>query len=361
MKSRARKLALVLLRGLGVFRLLRFRRRREIAILTLHGVMDADDGPVWTALRPRISRRCLARHLQTLSRHYKFISLDEAVDMLAGRRPVQPHSLVLTFDDGCRNCMTHAMPILRRYGAPATVFLSTGHVDAGKPYWFDRLDYALQHASADGREVRVGAGSIRISASDRSALRDSYARIRAEAKSLPRPDGEFVGEMEALAAELESESGRGLSDVYDADDWTKVLSWEEVRSLADDGVTFGSHTVDHVRLALIGPQAARDQLLRSKKAIEKQTRRPCRLLSYPSGSFDARVAETARQCGYAGAVTTVAGLNRPGDDPMALRRISLSHEAGSTEVLWALCRVGRGGAGREGARRPAAGAATTDA
>jgi peptidoglycan/xylan/chitin deacetylase (PgdA/CDA1 family) len=327
-----RSVFLRLLNRSGGLRLWRWLHRHRIVILTAHGVMDAQDGPPWVPLRPQLSRRRLDDCLRILSRHYRFVSLEEAVAMLAGRAPVRPYCLVLTFDDGYRNHLSHALPILRRHGVPATFFLATGHIDHRRPFWFDRLDYALQHLPAGAHELPVGPRTIGIDASDRAALRASYKRLRDEAKALPRHDTAMLREMETLAEVLEARSGRRLADLFETEDWTAIATWDEIRAAGDD-VSFGSHTVDHVRLSFVDAETMEDQLRRSKQTIEAETGRPCRYFCYPNGSFDGRAAETTRACGYDAAVTTEEGTNRPGSDLMTLRRVDLAPEGDLTRLL----------------------------
>jgi peptidoglycan/xylan/chitin deacetylase (PgdA/CDA1 family) len=328
-----RSLFLRLLNRSGGLRLWRWLRRHRIVILTAHGVMDAEDDPPWVPLRPQLSRRRLDDCLRILSRYYRFVSLEEAVAMLAGRAPVRPYSLVLTFDDGYRNHLTHALPILRRHGVPATFFLATGHIDHRRPFWFDRLDYALQHLPAGAHELPVGPRTIGIDARDRAALRASYKRLRDEGKALVRHDTEMLREMETLAEVLEARSGRRLADLLETDDWTAIATWDEIRAAAGDDVSFGSHTVDHVRLSFVDAETMEDQLRRSKRTIEAETGRPCRYFCYPNGSFDGRAAETTRACGYDAAVTTEEGTNRPGTDLMTLRRVDLAPDGDLTRLL----------------------------
>jgi len=120
-----RRLAITLLYRMGIIRLYQFARRNRIAIVTIHGVMDELDRPSWKPLRPQLARAKFEQYLRILSKHYRFVPLLDAVEMLGGRRPIQPYSLVLTFDDGYRNNITHALPILRRHSAPATFFVPT--------------------------------------------------------------------------------------------------------------------------------------------------------------------------------------------------------------------------------------------
>jgi peptidoglycan/xylan/chitin deacetylase (PgdA/CDA1 family) len=321
-----------LLRWTGILWAWRFYHRHRIPILMMHGVMDTEQPTSWVPLRPQLSRRALDRTLRILSRYYQFVSLDDAVAMLAGRIPIRPNSLVLTFDDGYRNNLTHALPILDRYNAPATIFVATGHVNQRKPFWFDRLDYILQHAAVDRRRVQVGQTTLVLRGCDRDALRASYKQLRDAAKELDRRDHEMLQEMEGLAAMLERESGHKLQEIFADDDWSGVLTWQEMQKTAGN-VLFGSHTVDHVRLALEDDEIVRDQLVHSKQALEEHLGKPCHYFCYPNGSVSPRAAELVSACGYVAAVTTEEGSNYVGDNLMTLRRLDLPVARSPGEIL----------------------------
>lgn len=56
---------------------------------------------------------------------YRVITLDDLFEFLDGKRPIPRRSVVITFDDGWRSMYDIAYPILKRYGYPATLFVST--------------------------------------------------------------------------------------------------------------------------------------------------------------------------------------------------------------------------------------------
>ncbi len=319
----------------GMTHLLRFVRRNSIAIVMLHGVMDEDVPSAWVPLRPQLSRRRLRKTLRILSRSYRFISLDQAVDMLTGRAPLTPSSVVLTFDDGYRNQIKHALPILEEYDVPATIFLAAGHVEQRKPFWFDRLDYALQHARLAGRAFKVGNENVGFSSDRREDVRAAFKRMRDAAKRADRPDQLMVREMELIADRLEQESGHRLADIFETDDWSSVLDWNEITIAADHPlVTFGSHTVGHTRLGMATDDEVRRQCRLSKAAIQEHTGRACSQFCFPSGSFSRRSLAIVQEVGYRAAVTTIEGLNGRNADPFALRRVSLPASSRRSEILW---------------------------
>ncbi|MBN2593339.1 MAG: polysaccharide deacetylase family protein, partial [Sedimentisphaerales bacterium] len=296
--------------------------------------MDEQDNPLWIPLRPQLPRDKLEQYLKTLSRRYHFVSLMDAVEMICGRKPMQPYSMVLTFDDGYRNNLTHALPILRRYNVPATFFVTTSFLDNPRPFWWDRLDYALQQLNVHRREVKVGSFTMTLDSSTRKALCQSYKRLRRTAKNLTWiSDHEFLKDIEQLSCYLEQESGRALADIQDEDDWSAIMTWKQVQKAANNGVTIGSHTVDHIRLGLVEAEITRDQLERSKRDIEEHISKPCLSICYPNGSLADETVSLARECGYICGLTTKEGLNCVGDDVMRLQRIGLPVNARSIDLL----------------------------
>ena len=328
-----RRLLLVVLRGLGVLRLWQWRHRRAVLILTVHGVVDetAPSG-TWRPLRRRVTAAWLDACLTVLKSTYTFVPLEDAVDMLAGRRPLVSYAMALTFDDGYRTQVTAVAPVLRRHGVPAMVFVSTGPVVSRTPFWFDRLDYALQHSVHGTRDEIVGGQPLTIDGTDRVRLAASYAELRLLAKAPPRDDREMNHELDRLAERLERESGRELSTVFETDPWSSLLTVDEIRR-TEAPMTFGSHTVDHWRVHRLDRDAVVSQLAESKADLETWTGRPCRVFCYPDGGVSAEAADLVRACGYDAAVTADHGVNRAGADLMCLRRIDLPASGSVAELL----------------------------
>ncbi len=109
------------------------------------------------------------------------------------------------------------------------------------------------------------------------------------------------------------------------------MDWDEVRAMWRAGTEIGSHTLAHRDLTLLPAGERLWDIKVSKNGIQWRLGGvPVEFLAYPFGSYDAATAATLAIAGYRGAVTTVTGLNRPGDDVYALRRIGVSR----THVWW---------------------------
>lgn len=100
-----------------------------------------------------------------------------------------------------------------------------------------------------------------------------------------------------------------------------IMSWDDARALEQSGHRCESHTVTHVRLAEVGPDACRDELARSRSIIEDALGHTVHHLAYPFGSYDERVRAIAADCGYESACTVSIGLAAPDDESLALPRV----------------------------------------
>jgi peptidoglycan/xylan/chitin deacetylase (PgdA/CDA1 family) len=318
----------------GLLRLLIASQRSKVTILMLHGVIDPNVPTAWKPLRSYLSTEQLAHGLNILAPYYHFVSLSDAAEMLAGNRPLIPNSLALTFDDGYRNNIIYALPILRQFKAPATIFLSTGNVTEQKPFWFDRLDYAVQSinntTSCDGipelTEIDFSTGET-LSSSFITFLRKEKLR---HPTSLAMRTA-----ITNLTKRIEQHSGHGLAEIFADDSYSGILTWNEVRQAASE-VHFGSHSVNHFQLDLLPPEAAKQELIASREMIEFHTGLPCTHLAYPNGSFNDNVLSLVRDCNYCSAVTTSPGLNQRGDDLLLLRRFSFPYTYSAAGIIAAV-------------------------
>ena len=323
------------LQVLGVGEPWRNARRHDVVILLLHGTADPGHPHVWEPLRHQLTPAEIDTLFRILSPHYSFISMDEAVDILAGRKPPVEHGLVVTFDDGYRSNIVDALPILQKHRVPMAIFLPVSNIDNREPLWVDRLDYALQQLPVDGRVIPIGDDSVRICAGTREELRKSFAAIRVKSKAMWRSERDFHDFIRKECERLEREGGSSLMDVSRDDPWSALLSWEEVLEAAGKGVVFGSHAQEHFRLGLLSTADAIEQLRKSRDAIASRLG-SCRYLAYPDGNYNEETKALAKDCGYEAALTTDEGRNTPGCDLMSLKRTTLTHMLMESDLR---CRV----------------------
>jgi peptidoglycan/xylan/chitin deacetylase (PgdA/CDA1 family) len=108
------------------------------------------------------------------------------------------------------------------------------------------------------------------------------------------------------------------------------LSWTEVEELVRNGIEFGSHTVTHPLLHVLGDQDLRSELHASKQEIEDRTGTEISLFSYPYAfpqedrAFTRRLSRILEECGYRWGVTTRIGRAGREQDRYFLKRIPVN-------------------------------------
>ena len=275
----------------------------KVPILTFHRVNDDHD-----PFMPSLPTAVFAERMAHIARHYRVHTVEDLAGRLQERR-VPRNALAITFDDGFRDNLTHAAPILKRLGLPATIFLVTGHIDTPHPLWIDRL--ALAFKSATVRQVELPDGRPRplSTVSERlTALKEAFAHFRRV------PDEDRAAAVEALIAALRPSPERPKR---------LMLSWDEVDALRGLGFSIGAHTVSHPILSRVTPEKAREEIFGAKLAIEKFTGEPVRGFAFPNGrpdDYNETAIQLVREAGYTCAVTTQRGLNDIHTPVLELRR-----------------------------------------
>jgi len=113
-----------------------------------------------------------------------------------------------------------------------------------------------------------------------------------------------------------------------------LLTWAELRLLADEGITIGSHARHHRRLTEWRADALAAELTGARADLRERLETSSELLAYPYGDHDLAVRGAARAAGYLGAYTTRTGRNGAGTDSFCIRRVSVHADDGRLAVLW---------------------------
>ncbi len=111
-----------------------------------------------------------------------------------------------------------------------------------------------------------------------------------------------------------------LQDEWILEDDDAFLSWEEVQTLARQGISFGSHSCSHPRLLGLSPEAVRKELQDSRAALMLHLEQPSFPFSYPHGQTSKAISRMAESLGYSCAFTTALGRNTSNSDLFALCR-----------------------------------------
>jgi peptidoglycan/xylan/chitin deacetylase (PgdA/CDA1 family) len=291
------------------------------AILTLHHVRPARADPFQPNRLLEVAPQFLDAVLTDLRRaQVDIVTLDEMHRRLV-ECDFRRRFVCLTFDDGYRDNLHHALPVLRKHAAPFTLYIPTSFPDRLGELWWLALERVI------ARQTRV---ALVMEGEDRR-----YDCESTEAKY------ELFELIYWWLRGLDDEDDlrravRELSARYHVDDKALCdelcMTWTEIEEVAADPLaTIGAHTVNHVMLRKASDDAVRREMQNSAAVIEAALGERPRHFSYPVGdrtSAGPREFRIAAELGFKTAVTTRPGVLFPehAQHVTALPRLSLNGE-----------------------------------
>jgi peptidoglycan/xylan/chitin deacetylase (PgdA/CDA1 family) len=248
------------------------------------------------------------------------VSLDEMHRRLT-RGHLSRRFVCITIDDGYRDTLRWAYPILKKHQVPFAVYIPTGFPDRLGELWWLALEAVVARNKRvqlliDGKEQGFECASV---AEKRHLFEQLYGWLRSF-----RTEEQLRHVVRDLAGRYQVEISAFCDEL--------CMNWDELATLAADPlVTIGAHTVNHVMLAKVPEKSARSEMEMSRSVIAASLGRRPDHLSYPVGdptSAGPREFRIASELGFKTAVTTRPGMIFPEhrDHLTALPRISLNGE-----------------------------------
>lgn len=227
------------------------RASNRLRVLAYHGVDDPSQ---------------FERHMAYLGSRTRPVAMEGLLRHAEGA-PLHPGAVLVTFDDGRRSVLEHALPALERRGIPAIVFVIAGHLSGGVPFWWDELEWL-------------------VSRGGRSSLDCGGAQaLKARLKQLP--DERRLEVLEELRSSVPERSPP-----------VPQLTDEDLRRLVRGGVAVGNHTLTHPVLPRCSLQKAREEIIRAHERLTAALGTPPLAFAYPYGAVDERIVPLLQELGY---------------------------------------------------------------
>jgi peptidoglycan/xylan/chitin deacetylase (PgdA/CDA1 family) len=282
--------------------------RRTLTVLLYHRVTDLG---ALGELDPELvdaTPEDFDRQMELVKRHFVPISLDAALAAASNPagHPLPPNAILITFDDGYRDNLEIAVPILKRHGVRATFFIATGYMGSRRLFWWERISLLIRRATTarfsisypEPYAIELGGAAAR-----RQAAR---ALLRTVKDHYDLDLDRFLDEIAAAAGvpwtRADDEKHAGAA----------ILDWAGVAALKAAGMDVASHTREHRILQTLRPERLAAELAESKAELETRLGQAVRALAYPVGkrltAFPA-VRQAVRQAGYELGFVVQPGVN----------------------------------------------------
>ncbi len=286
------------------------RLRNLVTVVMYHGVVpDESRYDAWTLL----PASKFEAQLKFIRKYFTPLTIDQALDPPAD---LGKPALVVTLDDGLRNNLRTALPLLEAYEIPATVYVSTQVVEEQELFWWDRITFALQHSRVT--ELDLSSSGLGLHKFADAPTRKRSGDIESLLSAIKQ---EAYSEREAVARQI---AGELLSSPDLQAEEFAVLTVDELRELAASNlITIGSHTHTHDLLTRLTLEEARQNIERAIDTLESWLGAEIRHFAYPGGDHNTELIEMVRNMRIDTAVTIVERRAEPGTDPLAIPRFGM--------------------------------------
>jgi peptidoglycan/xylan/chitin deacetylase (PgdA/CDA1 family) len=288
----------------------------NLKIFLFHRVHPERD-PLWDPMDPGHFREIISY----LNKQYTLFLLEDLFynkDFFKQnfRKPLA----AVVFDDGYKDFLTYAAPILEEFNTPASMYVVTDSAATGKPPWTYQVDYSFlktRSRSLNWETDLLPPELVNVTwSSDEERIR--YGKqIKPELKKLTH------SQRTSLINHLE----KCFSDVVIPADL--FMTWDEVRQISAAGFEVGSHTVSHPLLATIEDQELlTSELKLSRQILKDELGKYPVAISYPGGSYNEKVKKISQEAGYKlGLAVNHHSYNPAKQDIFEIPRIELYNES----------------------------------
>jgi len=238
-----------------------------------------------------ISKTMFREHLIYLKNNSKLISIDMLEEHL--RAKTRQMAVVISFDDGWKDNIDHAWPILLELNVPAIIYITTQFIEEPSCMWTFKLWKIIERRERITLYLRT---------------RNYVWDIQTEHNKLLCFDG--IRNLVLNCSNVEKQSLLESIGVFDdpGDCENQFLNWKDIEYLNGcELMTIGAHTHTHPNLRILTDSDVVHEMLKSKRILENKLDHPIKHFAYPYGTKKeawTREYQLAKEVGFTTAVTT---------------------------------------------------------
>ena len=275
-------------------------RRERLLILAYHGISLSDEH-IWNGSQFLSADTLRSRLAQLRKSNCAVLPLDQAIERLYAN-DLPDRAVAITFDDGTSDFSRRALPLLKEFDLPVTLYLTTFYSNYQRPVFDLMCSYLLWRGRSKTLDLRQLTG---LESKTNLQTNDAREAVLSQLHVFARTKKLSADEKDAFASSLAAQLGVDYDALVEQRTMHN-LSAAEVKQLANDGIDVQLHTHRH--------RTPRDRQLflreieDNRKVIQKMTGRRASHFCYPSGDYDPMFLPWLKEAGVISATTCENGF-----------------------------------------------------
>jgi peptidoglycan/xylan/chitin deacetylase (PgdA/CDA1 family) len=256
----------------------------KIRVFLFHRVSPVRD-PLWNPITPESFEKII----KYLKKNYEPVPLEKTLTSQfqpSGKKPL----CAITFDDGYKDFIDYAFPILAKYNMPSSMYVVTDCVNQNIPPW----TYIINHLFINTSKLSINLDlSMYPPSLQQREWLNKEERILYAKKLSPYLKKIDYNEKKLLYQQIKND----FNDV-DVPEGL-MMSWDDIKEIHSNGCEIGSHSCSHPLLAnKTCIDEIRNELSESGKQIQEKIGKFPITISYPFGNYNDQVIRISKEEGY---------------------------------------------------------------
>ncbi len=303
------------------------RSRNKSVILMYHRVSESSAGDNCTKFEVGVAKNNFEAQMKYIRKNMNPLPLSDLVGYIIAGKEIPEKTIAVTFDDGYEDNYINAYPVLKKYSIPATIFLTTDHIESSKIFWWDKVSEIIKKTS----ESFINVNEFRTVSNSRFNLQDSLKLGNWTQKAYAI--GTIINLFKTFEYKKIPDAVDLLQRMLDIDNKDienpAMVTWKQIKEMSNNGIDFGAHTATHPDLTKIDLKEAEKEILKSKETIENKTNNTASGFAYPFGlsvNLNNQIKKIARDY-FQYACTAKMGPVADCSDIYGLKRVSVPNSS----------------------------------
>jgi peptidoglycan/xylan/chitin deacetylase (PgdA/CDA1 family) len=285
----------------------------KVTVLCFHRISSEFDS-FWQPVYPETFRLLLDQ----LKKQYRFTTFSQAHNAIhKSEHPL----IILSFDDGYKDFFEEAFPILTDLEIPSNHNIVTECADGNRIIWTQKLNHLF--------------GKLKYSGNYRHEIHlndEIVIRIKQPFNNWQSLNSKILYQLFNLEVEDRNRCIENFEAYFSKDKMEypyKMMNWEEIKTISDNNVEIGSHTITHDILPSVKSESRlTNEIFESKRILEKNTGKPCKVFSLPNGQTNERINKLISSAGYEHILELRRGGNNifSNEIPLMVNRLNVNPE-----------------------------------
>ncbi len=295
------------------------KRQKSIVVLAYHRICEFSN--LFYDYNISATPGEFRNQMEYIKANYNVISSEKLISCYSGRCRIPDNSIMITFDDGFKDTIHNAYPILMDMQLPAVLFVATDFIDYEYIPWEDEISYLINNTDINKltKEIKDINEVIKKKMSKNEIIFMVCKWLRGasgkDKKEIRNKLYSCAGLTEESVSQRIIDAGKNMMNKNDLKQWVSA------------GLEVGAHTCSHPQLSSTNESVVELELIFSKYRLENIISKNVQIFAYPygmEGYYNDDNIRLVRKTGYDCAFSMNGGLNTLETNRYDLRRVGVA-------------------------------------